>query len=188
MAGQHSKRNRRSRNAKAAPSPGRRRAGHRCRGNVGLRDGHRWPLRPRPTPTTSASSTTSLTPSSTRCSSVDPTLAADATGWLASLDSALAGASSVDPSSAAASTTDFAHALGHLHLRTHRGRRAGLDHQLRPARHSTIHLTPSARRLWRHRHPHWQRHGRNVGGGPHRRRGRVVVRRRRDRLEQRRGR
>src|SRR6202012_5193559 len=35
-------------------------------------------------------------------SSIDPTLAVDMTGWLASLDSALAAASTFDPSSAAA--------------------------------------------------------------------------------------
>src|SRR5277367_2455511 len=47
-------------------------------------------------------------------SSIDPTLAVDMTGWLASLDSALAAASTFDPSSAAAADSSSLGSLSDL--------------------------------------------------------------------------
>jgi hypothetical protein len=104
MAGRHSKRNRRSANAKA-----RRRAGVI---GVGSAAGAAlaFGLTPFPNaPVANADVLDSIIdPLISSLSSFDPGLATDATGWLSGLDSALAATSSADPSSAAVTTTDYA--------------------------------------------------------------------------------
>jgi hypothetical protein len=109
MAGQHSKRNRRSRNAKA-----------RRRGVVGLGTGAGAILAFGMGPLASAPPANAddfgildniLDPIINSLSAADPALAVDATGWIASLDSALAAVPGLDPSSAAsAAPIDFTQA------------------------------------------------------------------------------
>ena len=108
MAGQHSKRNRRSRNAKA-----------RRRGVVGLGTGAGAILAFGMGPLAAAPPANAddfgildsiLDPIINSLSAADPALAVDATGWLAGLDSALGAASSADASSAANAPLDFTQA------------------------------------------------------------------------------
>jgi len=106
MAGQHSKRSRRSRNAKV------RRRGRMA--GFGTTAGAALAFGLTPLATAPAASADGLDvildPIINSLSSVDPTLGVDLTGWVAGLDSALAAASSADASSAATAPLDFTQA------------------------------------------------------------------------------
>ena len=82
------------------------RAGNGCWGGVGIGMG---PLAGAPAANADVLDTI-LDPIINSLSSLDPTLAVDATGWIAGLDSALAAASTADASSAATAPVDFTQA------------------------------------------------------------------------------